>query len=371
MHSTEHIHFHCCVIDALFYLDEGELRISELPTLGKADIAAIQTRVSRRVLRWFVRRGLLDADDAQAMREWHNDGGFSLDAAVRIPGWDRAGLERLLRYCARPPFALDRLEAIDDEHLRYHFSKPQADGTTELRLTPLELIDRIAALVPPPRVHRHRYHGVLAPNSPLRAQASALARDTATDEAAPEPDSGESSALDQPSRSPARYLWATLIARLFELFPLTCPDCGADMKIIAFVIETPSVRAILEHIGEPTRPPAICRARPCATPLRYAPALRPSAAQSCSAWVPAQTFLGLGVRCSVAAHPAPLGYQPKPSMVWSFAAQSQLTHPHGTMLRLRSIRTTISSPNRIRRWNSISVSGGSGLPRQRAQQTTA
>ena len=58
---NEHIHFHCCVIDALFYLDESALRISELPTLGKADIAAIQTRVSRRVLRWFVRRGLLDA----------------------------------------------------------------------------------------------------------------------------------------------------------------------------------------------------------------------------------------------------------------------------------------------------------------------
>ena len=29
-------------------------------------------------------------------------------------------------------------------------------------------------LVPPPRVHRHRYHGVLAPNSPLRAQAEVL-----------------------------------------------------------------------------------------------------------------------------------------------------------------------------------------------------
>jgi hypothetical protein len=38
----------------------------------------------------------------------------------------------------------------------------------ELHLTPLELIDRIAALVPPPRTHRHRYFGVLAPNSPLR-----------------------------------------------------------------------------------------------------------------------------------------------------------------------------------------------------------
>ena len=74
----------------------GVLRISELPALGKADIAAIQTCVSRRVLRWFVRRGWIDPDEARAMRNWHNDGGLSLDAGVHIPGWDH-GLERLLR----------------------------------------------------------------------------------------------------------------------------------------------------------------------------------------------------------------------------------------------------------------------------------
>ena len=123
------------------------------------------------------------------------------------------------------------------------------------------MIERIAALVPPPRVHRHRYHGVLAPNSPLRAPVTALARDTATDEAAPQPDSGESSALDQPSRSPARYLWATLIARLFELFPLTCPRCGGDMEIIAFVTDAPTVRAILTHIGEPAEAPPLSPSR--------------------------------------------------------------------------------------------------------------
>lgn len=44
-----------------------------------------------------------------------------------------------------------------------------------LQLTPLELIDRIAALVPPPRTYRHRYFGVLAPNSPLRAAVTAMA----------------------------------------------------------------------------------------------------------------------------------------------------------------------------------------------------
>ena len=45
----------------------------------------------------------------------------------------------------------------------------------ERQFTPLELIDRIAALVPPPRTHRYRYFGVLAPNSPLRAPVTALA----------------------------------------------------------------------------------------------------------------------------------------------------------------------------------------------------
>jgi hypothetical protein len=67
---------------------------------------------------------------------------------VRIEGHDRAGLERLLRYCARPPFALERLEQVADDQLIYRFSKPQPDGTTQLRLAPLELIDRLTTLIP-------------------------------------------------------------------------------------------------------------------------------------------------------------------------------------------------------------------------------
>ena len=106
------------------------------------------------------------------MECWHHGGGFSLDAAVRIEGTDRAGLERLLRYCARQPFALERLEQVGDDQLVYRFPKPQPDGRTELRLTPLELLERLAALIPPPRLHRHHYHGV-APNSPQRAQVTA------------------------------------------------------------------------------------------------------------------------------------------------------------------------------------------------------
>jgi len=77
--------------------------------------------VRRRVLRWFARSGLLNADDARDMLAWDN-GGFSLDASVRIGENDRAGLERLLRYCARPPFALERLEQVNEHQVIYHLT---------------------------------------------------------------------------------------------------------------------------------------------------------------------------------------------------------------------------------------------------------
>ena len=103
---------------------------------------------------------------------------------MRIEGHDRAGLERLLRYCARPPFALERLEQLAHDQLVYRSPKPLPDGRTELRLTP-----------PPPM-----------PNA--------------------------ADAWHAPTHSPARYLWAVLLARIYELLPLRCALCGAQMRLI-------------------------------------------------------------------------------------------------------------------------------------------
>ncbi len=114
-----------------------------------------------RLLRLFVRRGLLPADDAQAMAHWDHGGGFSLERSVRIAAADRAERERLLRYCARPPFALVRLSELDPEYLLYESAKPGPGASGPLLQTPLQLLDRLATLVPPPRVDRHRYFAVL------------------------------------------------------------------------------------------------------------------------------------------------------------------------------------------------------------------
>jgi hypothetical protein len=119
----------------------------------------VQTQVRRRLLRAFVRRGPIDTQDRKEMEPWEHGGGFSLDARVRIEAQDRQGLERLLRYCARPPFAADRLSALDARRLIYHLPKPGPNGRSQIILSPLERIGRIAVLVPPPGHHRHRWSG--------------------------------------------------------------------------------------------------------------------------------------------------------------------------------------------------------------------
>jgi hypothetical protein len=52
-----------------------------------------------------------------------------------------------------------------------------------------------------------------------------------------------------------------LLARIYEAFPLLCPICHSQMRIIAFINDAGTVTKILGHIGESTRPPRIAPAR--------------------------------------------------------------------------------------------------------------
>lgn len=66
----------------------------------------------------------------------------------------------------------------------------------------------------------------------------------------------------QPSHPlPAYYLWAVLIARIYEVFPLPCPKYGGQMRLIAFTTEGTQIRKILDHIGFDSQLPHISPAR--------------------------------------------------------------------------------------------------------------
>ena len=69
----------------------------------------------------------------------------------------------------------------------------------------------------------------------------------------------------RPERSPARILWALLLARIYEIFPLRCAQCGGEMRLIAFVTDAAAMKSILGHLAQPplhlkcpgTWPPAV------------------------------------------------------------------------------------------------------------------
>ena len=221
----------------------------------------------RRVIRWFRLTRLLDAAAAADILAWENSG-FSVDASVRITLIDRdvpsyfRSLEHLLRYCARPPFALERLSVIRGAggriaRIRYVLprhkaanwvrpgrksTRPGATGVVEL--SPFEFLDRLADLVPPPRKHRHRYHGVFAPNHRLRRAVTALAIGNIAKphDAVAGGHAGDGHATGgccdtqaRPrSHDTSRIARAKLMARVGEEFPLECPNCGGDIRLIAF-----------------------------------------------------------------------------------------------------------------------------------------
>ena len=99
-----------------------------------------------------VRRRLKDA--AEGIRSGSlcfSSRGLSLHAATRVAAVDRSHLERLCRYVIRPPLAAGRLQRVDSAQLIVELTVPWSDGTYQIVLSPLERIEKLAALVPPPQ----------------------------------------------------------------------------------------------------------------------------------------------------------------------------------------------------------------------------
>jgi hypothetical protein len=149
-----------------------------------------------------------------------------------------------------------------------------ASGTTALVFEPLELLERLAAIIPKPLINLLIYHGVLAPNSHWRSHAVAYVRpdDSAEsgrrgDIASPESADNDGSsnrddAPDPPPFSPRNYTWAELMRRTFGYDVMACLECGGRMRLIAMIDRPAVIAKILEHLGLPTETPTAQPARP-------------------------------------------------------------------------------------------------------------
>lgn len=361
------VHLHVVAVDGVFTREGGEARFHEAVAPARAELEAVARAAAERILRALRRRGLLrdgadpgdndgdgapsapaalDACAAAAIRagpfvELRGEGneeageeipegapraaasadcrGFDLHAGVRIAAEDDAGRERLCRYGARPAFALGRLRRLRDGRVAYRVRRPRAGKAKHLVLTPLELLARLAALVPPPRHPLVRYHGALAPSSPWRrlvvprppeprppcpraaaapAGAGPPAGERAQHRSEPRPPGGHAAssragALAPTPRAPPsdgklpavwlapnvlsiphwerldggallaaspRLDWATLLRRTFAADVLACPQCAGRLRVLGAVTEPAAVRAALARLDIPP-PPRLAKAR--------------------------------------------------------------------------------------------------------------
>jgi hypothetical protein len=147
------------------------------------------------------------------------------------------------------PFC-DRFRVVDDVLLR--LKTAYRDGTTHVILDPLDFLARLAALVPPPRVHVTRYHGVFAPHHALRAAITPAGRGRGARHS------------DAAERAVPKHLamsWMQRLKRVFAIEIETCRRCGGKLKVIASIEDPALIERILAHLEQRTESeqPATCR----------------------------------------------------------------------------------------------------------------
>jgi hypothetical protein len=312
------VHFHSLVFDGAYHEDsDGRIRFRRLPQPTDAEVKKVTASIVKKIQRLLERRGLapqadpeeadplprdqpllaelysasvqgriavgpntgkrlkgvrfeseVEAEGKMSGRCCANLSGFSLHAAVRIPGKARRQLENLCRYVARPAVATERLSRFPDGRILYRLRHHWRDGTSHVIFDPMDLIGKLAALVPPPRFNLVRYNGILAPSARWRSRIVPVDPQDGDDpRSCPGCSEGKKGGQGKRHEStgkthPRNYSWAELMKRVFGFDVLRCDSCGGRMKILCAVNPPEAIKKILDCLGLPSRPPPIYPAVP-------------------------------------------------------------------------------------------------------------
>jgi len=241
------VHFHLLVLDGAYRRDgEDRLRFVPVPAPSTEELNRLVQQIAERIGRSLERSGLISRDIENAY--------LAFDPS-EAKASQRDKVERLARYVSRPPVATERLSLTGRGNVRYALKTPYRDGTTHVVFEPEDFIARLAALVPRPRAHLTRYHGVFAPASPDRARIVPRTRSAASSE------------LEEVSVSDRQRAmsWAQRLKRVFAIDIEICRQCGGRLRVIASIEAPAVIERILEYLGhtaEPVDPAHPSRAPP-------------------------------------------------------------------------------------------------------------
>jgi hypothetical protein len=214
----------------------------------------------RRVIALFLERKLIDRSRAASMLSWHHSG-FSLDGSIGLYAGDQKSMERLAQYMARPPISLSKvvLEERGGKVLFHTKYNPYFKENLKL-FAVTDFIAELTAHIPPKGTHYIRRYGLYASRARgtwsrkphlvrLAGQAWRAAHPLAAVDSEPTAQSREV------ERKTASSTWARLIAKVYEVDPFHCSECGAAMRIVAVIMDPAEVDKILRHLANMGRAP--------------------------------------------------------------------------------------------------------------------
>ena len=171
--------------------------------------------------------------------------GFSLHANTKVNTHRRDRLKELIEYIARGPLSNERLEITKEGDVKLRLKTRYSDGTTHLLFSPEEFLEKLSALIPPPRTHLVRWGGVFAPASPFRKQIVVR----------PEVKKGFQFAEEGEKGKKKNRSWSKMLSKVFGIDVLKCPKCSGGMKPMAAITDSYEIRRYLKHAGLDYDPP--------------------------------------------------------------------------------------------------------------------
>ncbi|MBF0363844.1 MAG: transposase [Oligoflexia bacterium] len=282
------MHFHTLFMDGIFYVDKnGNTVFKKLVAPTNDDVEKINKKIEKRFIRALKKKGFLEDYQEGGIRfNYENDNelmaaaraasinrrvgwgknrgkrieriganrevawqpmkgarvshinGFSLHANVVIKEKERKALEKLCRYTARPALANSRITEDEKGNIIYELKNPYTDGTTHLRLTKEEFIEKLIAIIPPPWSNLVRYHGVFAPNAKIR-------KDVVPGDKNKKKLNDETNDLANQLKNKYWTPWAELLKKVFKIDALICKKCNGRMSIVGEITNSKVIDKIL------------------------------------------------------------------------------------------------------------------------------
>ncbi len=241
---NHHPHVHALVPAGI--MREGVFH--ELRSISSPVIAGL---FRARLLKVLLDEGIISQQMVDLLLGWNHNSGFNVHARGRIRGADMEAIENVARYMSRAALSVERVRYNRAEDTVTVYKKPFGSSPEESRSYPVgEFMALLASHIPAPYESLVYYYGVYS-SSHRGKQRRENKEDQETEFLLI--NTGKGTAGGNPTST-----WARLIRRIFEVDPLRCRKCGAEMRIIAFITDFRQTSRILEHMGEQTiRPPPL------------------------------------------------------------------------------------------------------------------